>query len=252
MSGRLPALIAHRGASGYAPENTLAAFELALKMGAKSVEFDVQQTKDGRLVVLHDTDLKRLAGVKRRVGAMSWLELSRLDVGSWFGARYAGERVPLLEEVLGLFKGKAVLQLELKQADRPYPGMARRVVELLASRPEWQDKVVISSFHHDSLFEVRRLDPSARLGYLVGLTPRPAALAEAEELRCESVHMRARQADRTWARALHAAGRKMLVYTVNEPKEYERLRGLGVDAVFTNFPDLGRPHRALASRKAAA
>ena len=230
----------------------MAAFELALKMGAGSAEFDVQQTKDGRLVVLHDADLKRVAGVKRRVGAMTWLDLSQLDVGSWFAAKFAGERVPLLEEVLDLFKGKAELQLELKQAERPYPGMVRRVVELLAARPEWRKKVVLSSFHHGSLYEARELDPSARLGYLLGLTRRGVALAEARELRCESVNLSARQADETWARALHSAGLKMLVYTVNEPKEYGRLHHLGVDAVFTNFPDLGRLHPRLAPGRTAA
>ncbi|MCX5788536.1 MAG: glycerophosphodiester phosphodiesterase family protein [Elusimicrobia bacterium] len=237
MRGRLPALIAHRGASGYAPENTMAAFELALEMGAGSAEFDVQQTKDGRLVVIHDTDLKRVAGVRRGVGAMTWPELSRLDIGAWFSARFAGERVPLLEEVLDLFRGKAELQLELKQPVRPYRGMVRRVAELLASRP---------------LFEFRSLAPAARLGYLVGLTRRSVALAEARELRCESVNLSARQADETWARALHSAGLKMLVYTVNEPKEYERLGELGVDAVFTNFPEVGRLYRDRGPRSAAA
>jgi len=245
-------LIAHRGASGYAPENTIAAFKLALALGAASAEFDVQQTKDGRLVVIHDTDLKRVGGVRRRVGAMTWLELSRIDVGSWFSAKFSGERVPLLGEVLDLFADKAELHLELKQPLRPYPGMARRVVEFLASRPEWNGKIILSSFHHPSLFEVRALDAGARLGYLVGLTRRYVALAEAEELRCESVNMSARQADRRWARSLHEAGRKLFVYTVNEPKVYERLRHIGVDAVFTNFPDLGRPHRDSAQGRTAA
>lgn len=230
----------------------MAAFELALEMGAGSAEFDVQQTKDGRLVVIHDTDLKRVAGVRRGVGAMTWPELSRLDIGAWFSARFAGERVPLLEEVLDLFRGKAELQLELKQPVRPYRGMVRRVAELLASRPEWSGKVVVSSFHHRSLFEFRSLAPAARLGYLVGLTRRSVALAEARELRCESVNLSARQADETWARALHSAGLKMLVYTVNEPKEYERLGELGVDAVFTNFPEVGRLYRDRGPRSAAA
>ena len=251
MSRALPALIAHRGASGYAPENTAAAFELALRMGAESAEFDVQQSRDGRLVVIHDDDLKRVAGVKRRVGALTWLELSQLDVGSWFSAKFTDERVPLLEDVLDLFEGKAELHLEIKQADRPYPGMVARVVEMLASRPQWDGKVLISSFHHDSLFEVRKLDRSARLAYLVGLTRREVAMAESGELACESINLSARQVDAAWVRAAHAADRKLLVYTVNDPKEYERLYNLGVDAVFTNFPDLGRLHREMAPGRTA-
>ncbi len=115
----LPALIAHRGASGYCPENTLASFSRALQMGATAIEFDVQQTKDGRLVVIHDFDLKRVGGLKRRVGAMTYTELSQVDVGSWFDPRFKGERVPLLEELLDLADGKAELHLEVKNGTRP-------------------------------------------------------------------------------------------------------------------------------------
>ena len=251
MTSGLPALIAHRGASGYAPENTLAAFELALAMGAKSAEFDVQQTRDGRLVVIHDTNLKRVARVRRRVGALTWLELSRLDVGAWFKPKFKGEQVPALEEVLDLFQGRAELHLEIKHPLRPYPGMARRIVESLRARPEWSGKLVVSSFHHRSLFQVRELDREARLGYLVGLTRRRVALREAEELGCESVNLSARRVDAAWVRAVHEAGRKVLVYTVNEPKEYERLRRLGVDGVYTNYPDLGVLHRGFAAGRMA-
>ncbi len=245
MSARkLAALIAHRGASGYAPENTLASFSRALELGATSVEFDVQQTKDQRLVVIHDDELSRVAGLRRRVGSMSYLELSQVDVGSWFDSHFKGERVPLLEEVLDLFAGKVELHLEIKHGTRPYPGIEERVLELLGSRPEQEGKVVVSSFYHESLHRLRTLDRTLRLGFLVGYSRRITALREAYELDCESVHMSARQVDRAWTQALHRDGRKALVYTVNEPKEYERLNALGVDGVFTNYPDLGRLHRA--------
>lgn len=248
---RGPELIAHRGASGYAPENTLASFGLALEMGASSIEFDVQQTRDQKLVVIHDTDLKRLGGLKRRVGAMTYLELSQVDVGSWFGAEFKSERVPLLEELLDLASGKVELQLEIKNPERPYPGIEERVVNVLRARRDWAGKVCISSFDHETLYLVRALDSGARLGYLVGLTRRAVALREAAELGCESVHMSARQADPAWVAAVHKADRRLLVYTVNEPKEYERLGNLGVDAVFTNFPDLGRLRRREAPGRAA-
>ncbi|MBI4345262.1 MAG: glycerophosphodiester phosphodiesterase [Elusimicrobia bacterium] len=239
-----PALIAHRGASGYAPENTMAAFERALAMGANSMEFDVQQTKDGKLVVIHDSDLKRVGGVRGRVGAMTWAELSKVDVGAWFGPSFAGQRVPRLEEVLDLAEGRAELQLEIKNPERPYPGIAERVVNLLRTRKAWDGKVCISSFDHECLFLVRTLASWARIGYLVGLTRRETALREVREVGADSVHMSSRQADRRWVEAVHRDKRKAFVYTVNEPKDYERLGRLGVDAVFTNFPDLDREEAA--------
>lgn len=235
---RRPDLIAHRGASGYAPENTMASFELCLALGAVSIEFDVQQTRDGRLVIIHDYDLKRVAGAKRRVGSLDYSELAKYDVGSWKDPKYRGQSVPRLEELLELAAGKAELQLEIKNPERPYPGIEERVVNLLRGRPGWRDKVCISSFNHETLFLVRALDKDIRLGYLVGTTRRPTALREARELRCESIHISMRQVDRAWVDAVHKAGRKLLVYTVNEPKDYERMGGLGVDAVFTNFPDI--------------
>ena len=236
------AMIAHRGASGYAPENTLASFRKALEMGAASIEFDVQQTKDGRLVVIHDPDLKRLAGARKRVRALTWAELSTLDVGRWFGPRFKGEKVPLLEELLDFYEshapGRMELQLEIKNGFRPYSGVERHVLECLDSRPEWNGRVVISSFDHKALHRVRDLDSKARLGYLVGMTRRASALKEAVRLGCESLHLSLRQTNRKWIDSAHASGLKVLVYTVNTAIECRRLMALGVDAVFTNFPDV--------------
>lgn len=234
-------LIAHRGASGYAPENTLAAFAKALEIGAESIEFDVQQTKDGELVVIHDIDLRRVAGARRFVGKMSWYDLSQWDVGSWFDPRFKGERVPRLQDLLDLVerKGRLIeLQLEIKDGRKPYEGIEKRILDLLRSRPQWEGKVVISSFNHGALRRVRELDPHIRLGYLVGLTRRPKAIKEVEALRCESVHLSRRQVDRYWVEAIRKSGRKTFVYTVNDRAELERMRALGVDAIFTNFPDI--------------
>lgn len=243
-----PRVIAHRGASGYAPENTRAAFALALEMGARAVEFDVQQSADGRLVVIHDLDLKRLAGLRRRVGALTADELARVDVGRWFSPGFEGERIPSLEAVLAQLGGRAELQLEIKNPGGAYPGIEERVVGLLRGRPALERRVCVSSFDHESLYRVRALASWARLGYLVGFTRRATALREARELDCESVHLSVRQAEGPWAAAVREAGRRLLVYTVNEPRVYERLAVLGADGVFSNFPDLSR--RPLAAGRA--
>ena len=124
-------LIAHRGASGTYPENTRASFRAALQAGAGAVEFDVQRTKDGRLAVIHDTDLRRLAGRRAKVGKLEFAELSSLDVGSWFDRRFRGERVPSLEETLDLFPDHLEVHLEIKQARPIYRGIEEDVLKLL-------------------------------------------------------------------------------------------------------------------------
>jgi glycerophosphoryl diester phosphodiesterase len=236
-------LIAHRGASGYRPENTEAAFRYARRMGARAAEFDVQQTKDGALVVAHDTDLRRTAGLRRALGAMTVAELRRVDVGSWFSPKYAAERVPTLERVLRLV-GSGEVHLEIKQARRPYRGIEERVLSLLNSRPAWKRNTIISSFHYGTLRRLRTLDPNVRLGWLAGYRSAAAEVAKAKSVGAESVHISVRQASAAWVRAAGRAGLKVLVYTVNSESELARLRALGVAGVFTNYPDLNRRGKA--------
>lgn len=222
-------LIAHRGASGHAPENTLAAFRLALEMGAKAVELDVHQARDGELVVIHDEDLKRTGRRKGRIRDLSWKELSSVDVG--------GDRIPLLEEVMDLIAGKAELHLELKRGSRYYQGIEARILALLRKR-EALKTTLISSFDHRALFVVRELEPEARLGYLRGFTRLGVALKEAAELGAESINLSLRQAKPAVIRECRKRGFKTLVYTVNKPRDLVRLAQLGVDGVFSNLPDL--------------
>jgi len=234
-------IIAHRGASGYAPENTLASFRHALKLGAAAIELDVQQTKDGRLAVIHDLDLKRTAGLRKSLGAATSAELASLDAGSWFDPKFSGEKIPMLDQVLKLCDAggrKIELHLEIKQGKKPYPGIEAKVLELLSSKGDWLKRTVISSFDHPTLRRARDLSSKARLGYLVGTTGKSAALEEAAQLRCESMQLSRRQADAAWIGGIHNNGMKALVYTINEAAELRRLAALGVDGVFSNFPDL--------------
>jgi len=230
-------LIAHRGASGLAPENTLAAFRLALELGAEAVELDVRQAADKELVVIHDDDLRRTAGRSEHIRDLSWQELRRFDVGSWFDPRFRDERVPRLEEVFDLAAGRAELHVELKRGSSLYPGIEERVVELIRRRRAWKT-CVVSSFDHASLFAVRALEPRLRLGYLLGETSLKTAWKEMGELKAESLNLSLRQ-----ARAARAAGcrrrrLKLLVYTVNDARAARRLEKMGVDGVFSNFPQL--------------
>lgn len=230
-------LIAHRGASGHAPENTLAAFRLALEMGAKAVEFDVHQTRDHELVVIHDNDLKRVAKSPLKVGQSPYERLSSLDVGSWFDRAFAAERVPRLEEVMDLLQGRAELHIELKKGSRLYPGIEERVVDLLQRRGAAASSLV-SSFDHDCLYSLRSLDSTLRLGYLLGLTPMKTAWREMDELKAESLNLSLRQTDAKRIKAARERGLKTFVYTVNAAKDARRLEAWGADGIFCNYPEL--------------
>jgi glycerophosphoryl diester phosphodiesterase len=230
-------LIAHRGASGYAPENTMASFRLALEMGAKAIELDVHQTRDGQIVVAHDEDMKRTGRRRGKIKDLTAAELAQIDVGSWFDPCFSNERVPLLAEVFDLCEGKAELHVELKHGSKMYPGIEEKVVDMIRRRKAHQTTLV-SSFDHAALFGVRALDSGVRIGYLLGLTGMKKAYREMDELRAESLNMSTRQADARKVRDCRDRGLRTLVYTVNTRKELSRLDKLGCDGVFTNFPEL--------------
>ena len=230
-------VIAHRGASGHAPENTLASFRRALDMGAAAVELDVHQTLDHELVVAHDDDLKRCGRDKRRLKTLRWQEAAAIDVGSWFDKRFAAERLPRLEEVCDLLPSHVELHVELKHGSRVYPGIEERVVDLIRKRGA-SSRTVVSSFDHEALYMVRSLDAKARIGYLLGLTTLKTAWAEMRDIAAESLNLSVRQALARTVKAARERGYKTLVYTVNTPMDRDRLAKLGVDGIFSNYPEL--------------
>ena len=194
----------------------------------------MQKTRDGRLAVIHDTDLRRLAGRKSKVGRLDFAELSSLDVGSWFDRRFHAERVPSLEEVLDLLPARIEVHLEIKQARPLYKGIEEDVLRILRGRPNLAGRVVVSSFHHPTLRALRALDPGFRLGFLAGPMFFFRAAAQAKGLGCESLNISLRQVSPRWVRAAHSRGLELLVYTVNKREDAERLEAMGVDGIFTD------------------
>ena len=157
-------IIAHRGASGYAPENTLAAFKLARKMGAKELEFDLQFSKDRQIVVCHDRALDRYGYPGLSVAELTLMELRDLDMGSWFSPfLYGGEKIPTLEDILSEFAEGFTLHAEIKE---PSPGLGTAILDAL-DRHGAQDRTIVTSFDFDALAEIRALDPDRRVGWLV-------------------------------------------------------------------------------------
>jgi glycerophosphoryl diester phosphodiesterase len=222
--------IAHRGASGRFPENTLKAFGAAIDAGAQMCELDVRITSDGVLVVIHDETVERTTDGRGAVRSMTLDELKRLDAGVRFGGEFKGERIPTLEEVMALADGRCGLNLELKGA-----GVERRVCELLVERRALAT-AMISSFDWDALAIVRHFEPRVRVGLLASQWP-ARLLGAAFELKAESINPRSEIVTEDLCIAAHERNLSVYTWTVDEPAEMRRLIAFGVDGIMTNYPE---------------
>jgi len=238
-----PLVLGHRGASADAPENTLAAFRLAMEQGADGVELDVRRCATGEVVVFHDEDVQRIAGVPLRVAEVPWAALRGLDAGGWKGERFRGERIPLLEEVLEAVPG-AYLNVELKgEEDRE--GLAVATAEVLR-RAGRVDRVLVSSFDARLLRRFGRAAPQLPRGFLFeGRAGLLRAALVAPLLRPAAVHPGAALATPARVRRWVSRGLKVNVWTVDDPTEVGRLAALGVAALITDFPGRVRSQLSL-------
>ncbi|QNU25156.1 glycerophosphodiester phosphodiesterase family protein [Geobacillus zalihae] len=252
------AVIAHRGASGYAPEHTLSSYRLAARMQADYIEVDVRAAKDGKLVALHDATLARTTNAETvyphrspwRVSDFSFRELKELDAGSWFHPRFAGERIPTLDEVIQMLKAERVeapLYIETKQ-----PGIEEAVVHLLKKHGFLQQRrVMFQSFHPESLQALRPLIPHGiQLIQLVGEKEAHSGrdeLLQQIAVYADGIGLPLSAVTEEWVRAAHRRGLMVHVYTVNEPHDLAHLCAMGVDGLFTDYPD--RPSRIAACRR---
>ena len=227
-------ITAHRGSSKRAPENTLAALETAIDEMADYAEIDVQTTSDGVVVVCHDLNLKRLAGVNRRLGSMTYGEVRDLDVGSWFGPDFAGEQIPTLEEALDDCKGRIKLNIELKNiGDRT--DLPEQVVEMIRAR-EMQEPSVITSEKLDYLVRVKAEDRDLHTGYIL-----PAAYGRYYDNDAfDFISLRSSFVTLGLVENAHEKGKAVHVWTVNKKSEIEQMKVLGVDNIITDYPALAR------------
>ncbi|MEW6543048.1 MAG: glycerophosphodiester phosphodiesterase family protein [Nitrospirota bacterium] len=256
MNG-FPLVIAHRGASGLAPENTALAVARAIALGADMVEVDVRLTRDGHPVILHDPVIGRTvrwptgsAGarpVRRRIANLTLAHIRRMDAGSWWSHACAGLPVPTLDDVLDQCAGRIAVNLDVKGGRDMRAAARRRLVAhleraLLARHAK--DWVLISSEDLRLLSLVRTAMPAAWLGVLVGPASRlPQAVRAARRLKAWSLHLPLALINPELVRSVHAEGLRLLVYTVNRTPSLRRLIRLGADGVFTDWPD-----RLLAAR----
>jgi glycerophosphoryl diester phosphodiesterase len=223
---------AHRGHARAAPENTLSAVRKAIDSGADYAEVDVQLTADGKVVLLHDRDLKRVAGVSRQLKDMSYAEVRKLDVGSWFGPSFRGERVPTLAELIDLSRGRIRLNIELKFFG-PDRRLAQDVARLLREK-DFESDCLVTSLKYDALQEVKRQNPRLRTGLIVA-----HALGDLSRLQVDALSVRADFLSDELLRKAHRAGMEVHVWTVNDARRMIRLMKRGVDNILTSDPDLG-------------
>jgi glycerophosphoryl diester phosphodiesterase len=228
--------IAHRGASGHCPENTRAAFLRAIELGADMVELDCQQTRDGAVVVIHDETLERTTNGRGRVQDSTLREIKALDAGAWFGRDFVGEEILTLEQAVELLHSRVQLNLEIKGEDSP-GRLEIQCVGIVRSLRFFAD-TCFSSFSPARMRLVRDLAEDARIGVLMDADTRWSdGFALAAELAAEAVHPERRLVTPEAVAEAHRRGLEVRVWPVNRPAEMEALADLGVDGIFTDFPE---------------
>lgn len=234
-------IVAHRGASHDAPENTLPALKLAWEQKADASEFDVYLTKDGRVAVIHDKDTKRVAGVDRRVADQTLAELKALDVGRWKGPAFAGAAIPTLGEMLAAVPDGKRVFVEVKCG----PEVVPELVRLLAASGLKPAQTPVISFNAPVVAAVKKVRPDVPAYLLAGLKPAkgkkpPTAeglIAKAKDVKADGLDLSAEDAlDAAFAAKVRAAGLKLYVWTVNDPAVAKRMAALGVDGITTDRP----------------
>jgi len=223
-----PLVIAHRGASGELPENTLPAYELAVAQGSDMIEIDLHTTRDGAIVITHDEELEGLGG-SGEVADATLEEVRALDAGD-------GATVPTLEEVLDVFGGRIPFNLELKRGTRAeYPGMEAAAYQAVAGRGLLEE-TLFSSFYDPVLRTLREVAPEVRIALLISRKFPQGGVERARKLGAEALNPERPVVNRELVESAHGEGLAVYVFTVDEPDEMHRLLDLGVDGLFTNHP----------------
>ncbi|HSF31864.1 MAG TPA: glycerophosphodiester phosphodiesterase family protein [Candidatus Tectomicrobia bacterium] len=225
-------VIAHRGASSYAPENTLAAFDLALRMGVHHIELDVHSTRDGHIVVIHDETVDRTTNGFGPVRSHTLAALRELDAGAWYGATFAGERIPTFDEVLARYKGRMHIHTEIK-GHAPY--LSQRTADLIRQHG-MVGQVTVTSFQKARLEETRAYAPHLPTGWLVGEVSE-AMIAQARALGLTQLCPRANTVMPTLVSHLHAEGFVVRAWGVTTEELMQQVVQAGADGMTVNFPD---------------
>ncbi len=228
-------ITAHRGASAFYPENTMAAFEGAKDLGADWIELDVQQSRDGLIFVAHDTNFRRTAGVNANTWELTYSEIAELDAGSFFDEKFAGERMPLLSDVISFAKENGMrLNIELKPTGHE-TDFEKCVVDVIRDA-DFEDSCVITSQVYEVLENVKRIDGSVTTVYVMSL-----AYGDINQLTAaDHFSVEASNATETMVSRVHNAGKELYVWTVNTRENIMKMIGLNVDNIITDDIELAK------------
>lgn len=226
--------VSHRGAAGLAPENTLAGIEIARNYDATHIEFDIQRSSDGVLVLMHDRDVSRTTDGQGLVKEVTWSNLERLDAGKYFSPTFAGEKVPTLRRVLDSAKAdKSSLVIELKNPEL-YPNIEQELASAILEY-RLQDRVIVVSFEHEALEKIIKILPNIKVGLL---SVYPVGITHIQENQIVAVHWISTILDPTLVYRLHKANQTVWVWTVNNPFLMQVMCLLGVDGITTDRLDV--------------
>lgn len=227
-------ILGHRGASGEAPENTKAAFDKALQQGADGVELDVQMTKDGHAVVIHDEKVNRTTDGSGYIKNKSLEEIRSLDSGSYYHSSYKGEKILSLEESLKILEKAKLINIELKGGGK---GLEEEVIKLIR-KMGFERQVLLSSFNHYSMKKISELAPELKTGVL-----HVAGLYEpweyAKNIGASTLNTYYKAARKEMVKRIQRENMQVVVYTVNKEKDIRKMLNLGVDVLITDYPALG-------------
>lgn len=245
INNRNPIVVAHRGASGYAPENTMAAIKKAITMGVDMIEIDVQLSKDKEVVLMHDLTVDRTTNGKGKVRDLYLEEIKKLDAGKWFSSEFLGEKVPTLEEVIQAINGQCKLLIEVKRVKSKKLEIENKIVQLI-NKYNAYNWCIVQSFETQVIKNIQALDKSIECHKLVTMNISVLPLHIDSRIKTgtiykyktvQSINPYFKMLNKRKVNKIHSRGQKIITWTVNEPEDMKRMIEMGVDGIITNYPD---------------
>jgi glycerophosphoryl diester phosphodiesterase len=236
-----PVVIAHRGASTHAPENTLSAFQLAIEQHADALEFDVQLSSDKSVVVIHDHTLDRTTNGSGRVKDKSLDVIQSLNAGHAYGPAFSNEKIPTLDEIFDKFRKSTFYIIELKNMVSPFDDLPNRIA-LIIKNSGLLDRVLISSFNPVALYKLERLLPDVKKGLLLHstLSVDLSSHVSVFPFSYQSVHLSFNALNARRIKSFQSKGKLVFSYTLNQPRDIQTALSIGIDGFFTGDPALAR------------